>query len=589
MAAHLVFSLVLGTVLVPVMALAVRLALKLSGQPALADFDIAVFLLSPVGFVAFLFLAGFALFLFVLDVSFMMAIVLRERHSGETRVLETIMLIVPRMRVIVELGMRLTLRVLAICLPFLAVAGAAYFAWMTEFDINYYLSNKPQEFTRTLIVAGAVLAVMAIVLLRSLIRWTLTLPLVVFGGVAPKQSFAQSAEEMRGQEIGFGSRILVWIAVGFVVNAGAVAVLGVVTNLSIASFAGGLQSLVLFLLLFAGLGAVVNFSIAAMTTGALATLIVARAGWPGKDAPSVPPIPSWAKPAIAGVAVAAVVLTGIALTQLARVEANPEVQVIAHRGAAGAAPENTMASILRAIEDEADWIEIDVQETADGKVVVVHDSDFMKIAGVNLRVWDATMPDLAEIDIGSWFDPAFSDERTPLLSEVLDLAKGRAGVVIELKYYGHDEMLEQRVADLVEAADMVEHVRIMSLKYSAVQKMRALRPDWNIGLLASASLGRMWELDADFLAVNGATTSHRLVRETRAAGKETFVWTINDALSMSQMISKGVDGLITDEPALARKTIAEHRELNLIERMVLGLAGSIGLDLKTESYRDDSP
>ncbi len=149
-----------------------------------------------------------------------------------------------------------------------------------------------------------------------------------------------------------------------------------------------------------------------------------------------------------------------------------------------------------------------------------------------------------------------------------------------MKYYGFDKQLEQRVVDIVEAEDMVDQVKIMSLKYAAVEKMRSLRPDWDIGLLASASLGQMWELDADFLAVNSATTSHRLVRESRAAGKEVYVWTVNDPLSMSAMISLGVDGLITDEPELARQVLSERRALNGTERLILGLAGQIGLDLE---------
>ena len=79
-----------------------------------------------------------------------------------------------------------------------------------------------------------------------------------------------------------------------------------------------------------------------------------------------------------------------------------------------------MAAIERAIEDGADFVEIDVQETADGAVVVAHDSDFMKLAGVNLKIWDATMADLQEIDVGSWFSPEFKDERVPTLGQVLD-------------------------------------------------------------------------------------------------------------------------------------------------------------------------
>ena len=84
-----------------------------------------------------------------------------------------------------------------------------------------------------------------------------------------------------------------------------------------------------------------------------------------------------------------------------------------HRSPRGCrqAPENTLASIRQAIKDGADWIEIDVQETLDGEVVVIHDSDFMKLAGVDLRVWDGTLEQLREIDVGSWFGPEFSTER----------------------------------------------------------------------------------------------------------------------------------------------------------------------------------
>ncbi|MEP2532544.1 glycerophosphodiester phosphodiesterase family protein [Shimia sp.] len=588
-AAHLAFNVVLAVAFVPLLAVTVRLALKFSGQPALSDFDIAYFLLSPVGFISFLILAGLGLLLYVLDVALMMAVALRARQEGRSGVLETLMLILPRAPKVIELGALLTLRVLLICLPFLAISGGAFLLWMSEYDINYYLANKPPEFTRTVIVAGGMLSIMALILARFLIRWTLTLPLVLFGNIAPGKSFALSAERMHGSEIRFGIKVAIWLAISFVAGAIPVGILTALTDVSISMFASSLKSLTFMLILFATLGVVINLLVAAITTGALSVLIVERADWPDNTLPTQYTAPRWIAPVAAIAALTTLVFAGLALTQLVRVKADPNVQIIAHRGAAGSAPENTMASIQQAIDDGADWIEIDVQETLDGQVVVIHDSDFMKIAGVNLKIWDATVEDINDIDIGSWFAPEFSDQRAPMLIDVLTAARDKAGVVIELKYYGHDQKLEQRVIDIVEALDMAGQVKIMSLKYDAVLKMRALRPDWNIGLLASASLGRMWELDVDFLAVNGAAASHRLVRETRRSGKDLFVWTINDQISMSHMISTGVGGLITDEPALARQVLNEHRELNLIERTVLGLAGSLGLDIDTKAYRDESP
>jgi glycerophosphoryl diester phosphodiesterase len=93
-----------------------------------------------------------------------------------------------------------------------------------------------------------------------------------------------------------------------------------------------------------------------------------------------------------------------------------------------------LAAFQRAIDEKADWIELDVQENADDIVVVAHDSDFMKVARNDIKIWDATTEDLRHIDIGSWFGPEFSDQRVPTLREALEVAKSKLGVVIELKY-----------------------------------------------------------------------------------------------------------------------------------------------------------
>ena len=79
--------------------------------------------------------------------------------------------------------------------------------------------------------------------------------------------------------------------------------------------------------------------------------------------------------------------------------------ITAHRGSSMAAPENTLAAIARAIEDGADYAEIDVQETADGTVVVIHDTDLKRITGLAEKIWDVTYDEVRELDFGSWFSP----------------------------------------------------------------------------------------------------------------------------------------------------------------------------------------
>jgi len=220
-------------------------------------------------------------------------------------------------------------------------------------------------------------------------------------------------------------------------------------------------------------------------------------------------------------------------------------------------------------------------------VVVIHDSDFMKLAGVNLKVWEASMEQLAGIDVGGWFAPEFADERVPTLRDVLAVVKGRSKLMVELKYYGHDQQLEQRVIDLIEAADMQDDTMIMSLEYAGVQKVRALRPDWKIGLLSARAIGDLTRLDVDFLAINMTMARSPLIKTAHGAGKELFVWTVNDALAMSQMMSLGVDGIITDKPLLAREVLAKRAELSSAQRLLLHLAPMLGVKVRSLSIESN--
>ncbi len=217
-----------------------------------------------------------------------------------------------------------------------------------------------------------------------------------------------------------------------------------------------------------------------------------------------------------------------------------------------------------------------MQETADGEVVVVHDSDFMKLSGNPLKVWDAQLMDLEGINIGSWFDPRFSDQRVPTFREVLQLCKGKIGVNVELKYYGHDQQLEQRVVDIVEQEGMADQVMVMSLKPQGLAKTKALRPEWKCGLLLSVYVGQLNKIEADFLAVNAKFATRNFVKRAHRAGKQVFVWTVNDEVTMSQVMNRKVDGILTDRPDLARQVMAERAKMSTSERLLMEIYGLLG-------------
>lgn len=286
-----------------------------------------------------------------------------------------------------------------------------------------------------------------------------------------------------------------------------------------------------------------------------------------------------------GPALGAGVLVGAAsgFVLLDDLRTTDEVAIIAHRGASGSRPENTLAAVRKAIADGADWIEIDVQETADGEVVVIHDSDFMRIAGVDLKVRNATMADLAAIDVGSWFSPDYAGERTPTLAAVLAAAKGRARVLIELKSYGDEGRLEERVVRIVEDHGMADHVAIMSFRSAMLRKTKELRPHWPVGLLAATAIGDLGQLEADFVAVSAGMATPDFVRRAREMNRDVYVWTVNSPLPMSRMISRGATGLITDEPALAQQVLSDRAALSTPERLLLQVADLFDLRMTTAS------
>lgn len=587
---HLVFSVLVLAALAPLLSLTIRGAIALSGQPALSDFDIAMYLLSPVGFVAGVVAASLVLSAAILDTAFMMAIAQDARQTGQRRFEVGVAKILPRLPRIFGFAWRLLLRLLVIVAPFLVAALLVAQQGLTDYDINYYLKERPPAFIRVVVIDGLLLAALSIVLIRKLLGWSVALPLVLFSDVSPRESFSRSEEALRGRRFRLLLTLIGWGAISTVLVAGTSLLIHGVAGWLAARIGADLDRLALAFALLLAAWSVLSLLVTTITSGALAHVLMSAAGWPGQGT-EVAPVrrPVLRRALLVGLLIAvAPLLAGLA--DFMGYKPHDEIQIIAHRGAAGARPENTMAAFALAIEQKATWVELDVQESADGEVIVMHDSDYMKIAGVSLKAWDATTDVLADIDIGSWFDPEYASERTPLLRDVLELAKDSGtGVLIELKSYGHDEMLEQRVAAVVEETGMTDQIRAMSLKYEQVRRMKALRPEWTVGLLATATVGDLPALEADFLAVNLGTASVGLARDARAAGKEVYVWTVNDPLSMSHMASLGVSGLITDEPALARRVLEQRAALSAAERLVLALGSRLGLRVSDQAYRDASP
>ncbi len=575
--------------LLPLSGLALRGFLALSGNPAIADMDILFFALSPLGLITIIVVGTIILAVLVLELACLMIIGFDAEQKSRIGALEAFQLVARMAVPIVFLGMRVLGRVLLMAVPFLAAGGGVFLWLLTDYDINYYLAETPPVFWAAVVLIGAILLAMAGVLLPRLLGWIYAIPLLVLEGAPESEVLRRSTDKARGHRstiavvmgiwggasllagtLAFGAVRLLAVELVPLVRGRPGALVFVIGGLVLLWSAANLFISVANMVSFALLGVALYDATAADDTGH---------AWSRKT-PAATPAAGWVPSARtvawglgAGAAVAA--LLGWFLIGTVRVD--DDVAIIAHRGAAGAAPENTMAAFERAIQDDADWVELDVQETADGRVVVIHDSDLMKIGGVNLAIWDATYEQLRDIDVGSWFAPEFADQRVPLLADVLALCKGRVGVFIELKYYGHDERLEERVVEIVEAAGMESDIVMMSLKYAGIQKVRELRPEWRVGLLTATAVGDLTRLDADFLAVNAGLATGSFVRGTHRRGKHAYVWTINDRVEMARFIGRGVDGIITDEPAMLREVATTMTGLEPVERLLVELALRMGI------------
>ena len=603
LAVHLIYT-ALGVILfAPLLGALGQALLKLSGKPALADMDLLFFALSPTGAVAVGLFAAATIVIGVFELASLMAIGMANASDRSIHVAAAIAFSFRRVEQIAYFAGRLVVKLLIIVAPFFLTGVVVAFFLIREYDINYYLAVQPLEFWVAAIIIGIIVVVMLGLVIRRLVDWSLALPLVLFVGTAPAQSFSASQKLTQKCSRAIMRALMTWAAVILLLGVMLTVGLQLLAAILVPLFIDSVTLLAILFGLLTALWALASVMATALAAGGLALLLAVIAQqhelkfraidlYSGRQRRLIPEKRTrlWSAFVLI-VAVGGATLIGFTLLDEIRI--TDDAQIIAHRGAAGAAPENTMASVRRAIADGTDWIEIDVQETADGEVVVIHDSDFMKLAGVNLRVWEATMEQLAEIDIGSWFATEFAGERVPTLADVLAEVKGRSRVIVELKYYGHDQQLEQRVIDLIEAAGMRDDTMIMSLEYAGIQKVRALRPDWNVGLLTARAVGDLTRLDADFLAVNMAMARPALVKATHAAGKELYVWTVNDALSMSQMMSLGVDGIITDDPQLGREVLTARAELSSVQRLLLHMAPFFGvkapsLSIESNDARSDN-
>ena len=227
-------------------------------------------------------------------------------------------------------------------------------------------------------------------------------------------------------------------------------------------------------------------------------------------------------------------------------------KLTAHRGGAAYAPENTMAAFEKALDMGADLVEIDVQLSADGHAVIMHDGKVDRTTNGKGWVGEKPLAELRELDAGSWFDPKFAGEKVLLFEEVVVWAKGRMGLNIELKYgphpYWYPEMASI-VVDILRKHDVLDEVFVHSFDHTAVREVKQLEPrllcDINYACKLVDPIRVAREVGADILNMNRNYIAPEIVELAHSHGLGTQCFT-NSAAEAEAMVRMGVDFIDSD-------------------------------------------
>jgi len=219
---------------------------------------------------------------------------------------------------------------------------------------------------------------------------------------------------------------------------------------------------------------------------------------------------------------------------------------IAHRGASGCWPENTLLAFRKALDAGVSWLELDVHLSADGQLVVLHDFSLQRTTDGRGKVSKHSLVQLRGLDAGM-------GEKIPLLEEVLDLASGRATVNIELKGSGTGEAVAKLLQERTFSEDLSRQgILASSLNENELRVLSATLPQLPLAIVADSVDRQFWrlaeELDVWSLNLNKSCIDRALVAEAKAKKRKLLAFTVNDNRQLQKLRAMGVDGVFTDFP-----------------------------------------
>ena len=554
-----------------------------SGQYAVSDNDLLAFFASFSGILFLLLSVGFVLAFWFAEQVGLLIILVKATRGRNVSVSSVLWENIKHLPQLFRLGLLQAVGYLVAGIPFGFGIGLTYWLLLREWDIYFYLNVQPLSWWIALAVAGTLSASYLLLAAWMYIRWLFSIPVLVFENATPTEALRKSWQQTRGRfrKLGFPLAVC-WLAVimsslamTWLISAVAARLLVHTSALRVLvpTVLGTLALIAIVDLMWFIIGKTVHVML--MASSYLETTEVEQES--REPAPVTRRISPTGLKRIGWLIAGIVLFMGIAagIAFLERLDINRTIKITAHRGSKVRAPENTLSALQQAIAEGADYAEIDVQTTADGVVVLLHDADLMRVASVSRRLRDIDYDELREIDVGSWFAPEFSSERVPTLQEAIDVARGRIKLNIELKFTWSDPALAEKVGHIIQRNGFASDCVVSSLNFEALTEIQGAFPELTTGFIVMQAVGNLSRMEADFLSISAARATPRLVRDVHRRGGEVHVWTVNDLSNALSMIEMGVDNIITDEPVEIRSLLEEWNELSDKEKIALMLRNLI--------------
>ncbi len=563
----------------PLLVLLLDRVVALGGDPFVGNTALVAFLLSPAGLVALPVAALSAVFATVLawgGASLILWHATMGRQPGHLATWRTLLAHTHRLLAFAAYACAAAL---LLSLPVLAAALGARHLWLSGGDFYFYLTTRPPAFIRAVALVGGTGLAAGIAALVLLLRTALAVPIALLCPVGVHRALRLSLRATRGRAWALLPKLLAAALGTILLGLAVAAALSALVSSLLARDAGaavlhgaGIAVVVLAAIAFAALAAL---------SRALFLLVLlhdraAAAALP--RAPAPPPVRrAGLRWHLAGLAASCgVVPIAAALGIAAPSQALPHaVFITAHRAGSARAPENTLAALKAAIADGADVVEVDAQETADGEIVLLHDTDLRRVAGVSRPVWQMSADELERLDAGSWFSPRFADERIPTLRAFALAARGHVRLNVEIKNNGHGQDLAARTAAILRETGTADTSAISSLDMGLLRQVRRVAPRIKLGLILATGVGNLNRVDVDFVALSQRLATRAVIRQLAAHGREVHVWTLDDDAGMARAMLNGADNLITGDTRRGVRMRAWFEDLNEPQRILLRVGYSL--------------